>query len=62
MTVLNGIFSIVRVPSLKPNKDNTINCDDDVKRLSLSAKHIADPVSHGNWLVTIDDRSSPHGG
>ena len=28
-TVLNRIISIVRVPSLLPNKDNTINRDDD---------------------------------
>ena len=28
-TVLTRIISIVRVPSLYPNKDNTINRDDD---------------------------------
>ena len=31
-TVLTRIISIVRVPSLYPNKDNIINRDDDAKR------------------------------
>ena len=58
-TVLTRIISIVRVPSLHPNKDNTINRDDDAKRSPLSAKHVADFVSRGNGSATIDDRSSP---
>ena len=56
-TVLTRIISIVRVPSLYPNKDNTINRDDDAKRSPLSAKHVADFVFHGNWSAMIDDRS-----
>ena len=40
-TVLTRIISIVRVPSLYPNKDNSINRDDDAKRSPLSAKHVA---------------------
>ena len=56
-TVLTRIISIVRVPSLYPNKDNTINRDDDAKRSPLSAKHVADLVFHGNRSATIDDRS-----
>ena len=39
-TVLTRIISIVRVPSLYPNKDNSINRDDDAKRSPLSAKHV----------------------
>ena len=56
-TVLTRIISIERVPSLYPNKDNTINRDDDAKRSPLSAKHVADFVFHGNRSATIDDRS-----
>ena len=40
-TVLTRIISTVRVPSLYPNKDNSINRDDDAKRSPLSAKHVA---------------------
>jgi len=43
---------------LYPNKDNTINRDDDAKRSPLSAKHVADFVFHGKWSAAIDDRSS----
>ena len=56
-TVLTRIISIVRVPSLYPNKDNTINRDDDAKRSPLSAKHVADFVFQGNRSAAIDDRS-----
>ena len=56
-TVLTRIISIVRVSSLYPNKDNTINRDDDAKRSPLSAKHVPDFVFHGNRSVAIDDRS-----
>ena len=56
-TVLTRIISIVRVPSLYPNKDNTINRDDDAKRSPLSAKHVADFVFHGKRSAAIDDRS-----
>ena len=56
-TVLTRIISIVRVLSLHPNKDNTINRDDDAKRSPLSAKHVAGFVFHGNRSATIDDRS-----
>ena len=52
-TVLNRIISIVRVPSLLPNKDNTINRDDDAKRSSLSATHVIDVV---NKSMAVDDR------
>ena len=55
-TVLTRIISIVRVPSLLPNKDNTINRDDDAKRSSLSAKHVTDFVftATGRWrLMTV---------
>ena len=56
-TVLTRIISIVRVPSLYPNKDNTINRDDDAKRSPLSVKHVVDFVFQGNRFATIDDRS-----
>ena len=56
-TVLTRIISIVRVPSLYPNKDNIINRDDDAKRSPLSAKHVADFVFQGNQSAAIDDRS-----
>ena len=56
-TVLTRIISTVRVPSLYPNKDNTINRDDDAKRSPLSAKHVAGFVFHGNRSAAIDDRS-----
>ena len=56
-TVLTRIISIVRVPSLNLNKDNTINRDEDAKRSPLSAKRVADFVFHGNPSAAIDDRS-----
>ena len=46
-TVLTRIISIVCVPSLYPNKDNTINRDDDAKHSPLSVKHVADFVFFG---------------
>ena len=52
-TVLNRITSIVRVPSLLPNKDNTINRDDDAKRSSLNVTHVIDVV---NKSMAVDDR------
>ena len=56
-TVLTRIISIVRVPSLYPYKENTINRDDDAKRSPQSAMHVAVLVFHGNRSATIDDRS-----
>ena len=55
-TVLTRIISIVRVPSLYPNKDNPINRDDDAKRSPLSAKHVDDFAftASGRWrLMTV---------
>ena len=55
-TVLTRIISIVRVPSLYPNKDNPINRDDDAKRSPLSAKHVDDFafMAIGRWrLMTV---------
>ena len=55
-TVLTRIISIVRVPSLYPNKDNPINRDDDAKRSPLSAKHVDDFAftASGHWrLMTV---------
>ena len=55
-TVLTRIISIVRVPSLYPNKGNPINRDDDAKRSPLSAKHVDDIAfaASGRWrLMTV---------
>ena len=54
-TVLTRIISIVRVPSLYPNKDNPINRDDDAKRSPLSAKHVDDFAftASGRWRLMI---------
>ena len=55
-TVLTRIISKVRVPSLFPNKDNSINRDDDAERSPLSAKHVAGYVfmAKGQWrLMTV---------
>ena len=43
-TVLTRIISIVRVPSLFSNRDNTFSHDDEVKHTSLSVKRSEDLV------------------
>ena len=57
-TVLTRIISIVRVPSLFPNKGNTCNRDDDAKRSPLSVKRASGFVFTGKTPGAIEERSS----